>query len=96
MIMEETVEQEPAECETLYLKTAIRHNHNRQEMVAIGIVERENISFQLVQFRNFEDHTREPVTVLQACLTDHEIDLVIEGLQKAQLRLRELNRNEHE
>jgi len=74
--------------ETLDLETAFRHDWNQLEYVRIAVVpedargEQGTISFTLVHFgHNWHCKT------LQACLTAEEIDMVIEGLQKAKERL---------
>jgi hypothetical protein len=84
----QTIEHEPADCETLNLEPAFRHNHNRQEYVRIGILPKDaagengTISFELVQFG-----TDYQCKMLQACLTGAEIDLVIAGLQAVKERM---------
>ena len=86
-----TNNRHPEGCETLDLETAYRHNWNVVEYVRIGVLEKDilgetgTISFQLVQYSQ-----EWKCKALQACLLETEIDMVIEGLQKAKVRMKEL------
>ena len=79
---------EPDTIEILDLETAYRHAHNAVEYVRIGVISEEAtgeqgvISLQVVHFSG--DYKCTPT---QACLLEGEIDLVIEGLQQANLRM---------
>ena len=87
---------EPDDIETLNLATISIHSWNDTEYVRIGVIPEDaagpdgTISFQLVQFHNNAGNLRErgmsTAKSLQANLTKPEIDIVIDGLQKAKER----------
>ena len=82
---------EPESIETLDLETINVHDWNRIEYVRLGVIPEDaagpngTVSFQLVQFRK----RKNPRCALsmQANLTYDEIDIVIDGLQKAKERM---------
>ncbi|KKM88336.1 hypothetical protein LCGC14_1259800 [marine sediment metagenome] len=80
---------EPESIETLDLETINVHDWNRIEYVRLGVLPEDaagpngTVSFQLVQFPKI----KHGVKSLQANLTYDEIDIVIDGLQKAKERM---------
>ena len=84
---------EPETIETLDLETVSVHDWNRIEYVRLGVLPEDaagpngTVSFQLVQFGK---EYRDRVKSLQANLTYDEIDIVIDGLQKAKKRMEAL------
>ena len=82
---------EPDDMETLNMCTAFVHDWNTIEYVRVGVLEKDaagddgTISFQLVQFSK-----ESKCKVLQANLSMAEIDVVIDGLNKAKTRMKAL------
>lgn len=77
---------EPADCETLNLEPEYRALHHTNEYIRIGVVEKDFVSFQMVQF-----DAQWKANAVAAFLSDEEIDHLIEGLKRAKIRLAEFN-----
>jgi hypothetical protein len=76
--------------ESLYISTEYCRDENYSERVSIGWIDEDiqkqdgTISMQIVWF------TKKNCEVLQACLNEIEIDLVIDGLRKAKEHMQEI------
>lgn len=82
---------EPTDIETLNLATIHVHKWNDIEYVRIGCLAQDmtgpdgTVSFSLVQFNQ-----KQIVKALQANLTYAEIDVVIDGLKEAKIKMEKL------
>ena len=89
--MANTVFHELAGNESLFISTAYCREKNESERVCIGWVDDDikqpdgTISLQIVQFGKVRG-----CEVLQACLNESEIDLVVDGLLQAKKHMQEV------
>lgn len=87
---------EQSDIETLHLQVAWYKTRNEREYVSIGVVEEDamgadgTISLQIVHLSKGEGICK----MLQVNLLDKEIDMVIDGLQRAKVKRLDLEKDE--